>query len=278
MIRIENLSFIYEGSEKKALSSLSLHIPKGSFAGVTGASCSGKSTLLRAVAGIVPHFMRGRFFGAVKVNGVDTLDTSPQKLTATVGFLGEDIESQMICETVEEEILFGLENFAVPHGEIEGRIERVMEMFSLAPLRKRKISSLSGGQRQKTALAAVIALSPQLLILDNPSAELDPVATESLYEALSALNSRGVTIVTAEQKPGILCRFATHMTVMSEGRAVLNGSAQQVMDETELLRSAGVMLPRRAELSGRLAAEGLYRGGTPLNIPSAAEMIRGMAQ
>lgn len=278
MISVENLSFIYEGGERRALNDVSLRIPRGAFAGVTGASGSGKSTLLRAMAGIVPHYLRGRFFGAVKVGGLDTLENSPQQIARLAGFVGEDIESQMVCETVEEELLFGLENFAVPRAEIEGRIASALEMLSISHLRGRKISSLSGGQRQKTALAAMLALSPQVLILDNPSAELDPAATENLYSALAALNARGMTVVAAEQKVGLLCRFATQMIVMAEGSAALCGTTRQVMNETEALASAGVMLPRRIELGARLRAEGLYDGDMPLDIPRAAAMVRGISQ
>ena len=278
MIFVENLSFVYEGAERRALDGVSLRIPRGAFAGVTGASGSGKSTLLRAIAGIVPHYLRGRFFGAVKVGGLDTLENSPQQIARLAGFVGEDIESQMVCETVEEELLFGLENFAVPRAEIEGRIASALEMLAISHLRGRKISSLSGGQRQKTALAAMLALSPQVLILDNPSAELDPAATENLYSALAALNARGMTVVAADQKVGLLCRFATQMIVMAEGGAALCGTTRQVMNETETLASAGVMLPRRIELGARLRAEGLYDGDMPLDIPRAAAMVRGISQ
>ncbi|MCD8164262.1 MAG: energy-coupling factor ABC transporter ATP-binding protein [Synergistaceae bacterium] len=278
MISVENLSFVYEGAERRALDGVSLRIPRGAFAGVTGSSGSGKSTLLRAIAGIVPHYLRGRFFGAVKVGGLDTLENSPQQIARLAGFVGEDIESQMVCETVDEELLFGLENFAVPRAEIEWRIASALEMLSISHLRGRKISSLSGGQRQKTALAAMLALSPQVLILDNPSAELDPAATENLYSALAALNARGMTVVAAEQKVGLLCRFATQMIVMAEGGAALCGTTPQVMNETETLASAGVMLPRRIELGARLRAEGLYDGDMPLDIPQAAAMVRGISQ
>ena len=278
MISVENLSFVYEGAERRALDGVSLRIPRGAFAGVTGASGSGKSTLLRAIAGIVPHYLRGRFFGAVKVGGLDTLENSPQQIARLAGFVGEDIESQMVCETVEEELLFGLENFAVPRAEIEGRIASALEMLSISHLRGRKISSLSVGQRQKTALAAMLALSPQVLILDNPSAELDPAATENLYSALAALNARGMTVVAADQKVGLLCRFATQIIVMAEGGAALCGTTRQVMNETETLASAGVMLPRRIELGARLRAEGLYDGDMPLDIPRAAAMVRGISQ
>ncbi|MCC8057557.1 ABC transporter ATP-binding protein [Cloacibacillus sp.] len=278
MISVENLSFIYEGAERRALDGVSLRIPRGAFAVVTGASGSGKSTLLRAMAGIVPHYLRGRFFGAVKVGGLDTLENSPQQIARLAGFVGEDIESQMVCETVEEDLLFGLENFAVPRAEIEERIASALEMLSISHLRDRKISSLSGGQRQKTALAAMLALSPQVLILDNPSAELDPAATENLYSALAALNARGMTVVAAEQKVGLLCRFTTQMIVMEEGGAALCGTTRQVMNETEALASAGVMLPRRIKLGARLRAEGLYDGDMPLDIPRAAAIVRGICQ
>ena len=127
-------------------------------------------------------------------------------------------------------------------------------------------------------LADLAALSPQVLILDNPSAELDPAATENLYSALAALNARGMTVVAAEQKVGLLCRFSTQMIVMAEGGAALCGTTRQVMNETETLASAGVMFPRRIELGAWLRAEGLYDGDMPLDIPRAAAMVRGISQ
>lgn len=273
MFSVEKVSFSYDESDA-ALRDVTLNVKRGEFVGVTGASGSGKSTLLRAMVGIVPHYLRGHFFGAVKVNGVDTLETTPQELAHVVGFVGEDIDSQLICETVEEEILFGLENFSVPHEEIESRITSVLDTLGMAHMRNKRLTALSGGQRQKAALAAMLALSPEALILDNPSAELDPAATENLYKAFAALNARGMTIIAAEQKLSVLCRYASRMVIMKGGSLLACGDTQSIMNDTDMLIDAGLMIPKRAVLASRLRKDGLYSGDVPLDIPRAAEMVR----
>jgi energy-coupling factor transport system ATP-binding protein len=201
MVDIKNLSFRYKGAERNALSGINLEIPEGDFLGIIGSSGAGKSTLVCAINGVAPHHFPGDFYGQVLVNGLDTLEAGAETLARQAGSVFQDIDGQMVASVVEDEILFGLENFAVPHEEIEGRIAEALAAAGIADLRQREISSLSGGQKQKVVIAAITALKPRIIILDEPTGELDPYSSRKIFEYLKELNeSSGITIIVVEQK------------------------------------------------------------------------------
>ena len=274
MIYIDHLSFTYEGSKRAALTALSMQFEPGSFTGLVGGSGSGKSTLLAAMAGIIPHFRRGAFYGRVITGGLDTVEVSPLELARFAVFAGEDPESQLTCDTVEEEVFFGLENFGVPHSEIQKRTDEALSLFGLSEQRHRETSALSGGQQQRLLLAAATALRPSLLLLDNPSSELDPAATETLYEALSTLNKKGITIVAAEQKLDLLCRVATKLAVLEEGRLIAFGATEEVMASAFVDGNHGLRLPQLVRLSRELEERGLYEGAPLLSVAQAETAVR----
>ena len=166
MIRIRGLSFKYKGGREEALKEIDLTVKRGDFLGIIGSSGAGKTTLLHAVNGIVPHNFRGEFYGSVEVDGSDTIENRPEALARKVGSVRQDFESQMVSSVVEDEMLFGLENFSVPRDEIEKRVTDALDKTGIRNLRERNIATLSGGQKQKVAIAAIIALMPEILILD----------------------------------------------------------------------------------------------------------------
>jgi energy-coupling factor transport system ATP-binding protein len=275
MIKIDNLSFAYGGGEKKALDAISLHIGAGDFLGVIGPSGAGKSTLCFAINAVVPHHFRGDFYGRVLVDGQDSLEAGPETLALKVGSVLQDVESQLLASVVEDEILFGLENFALPRAEIEERIAFALSAAAISDLRTRAISSLSGGQKQKVAIAAIMALRPRIMLLDEPTGELDPQSSRRVFETLSQLNRLyGVTIVVIEQKIMMLCEFARRLAVMEGGKLLLQGPVEEVLSYPEKLEAAGVNIPRVATLAGKLRARGLYQGKTPVNIAQAAVMMK----
>jgi energy-coupling factor transport system ATP-binding protein len=277
MIRIGNLSFTYEGGEREALSSVNLEIPDGSFLGIIGSSGAGKSTLTYALNGVVPHHYRGDFYGEVKVNGLDTIEAGPEKIARELGSVFQDIDAQMVAAVVEDEILFGLENFGVRHGEIEGRIAGVLEAAGIGDLRGRLINSLSGGQKQKVAIAAITALRPGIIVLDEPTGELDPYSSRKIFEYLKELNEKhGITIVLVEQKIMLLCEFCKRLGVMDRGRLILEGPVAEVLQRAEILEEAGVNIPRVTTLGRRLQERSLYQGVLPYNIPLAKAMLAGI--
>lgn len=275
MIEFKNFSFKYANSEKNALSDVSLTIREGEFVGIIGNSGAGKSTLTYAINGVVPHHFEGDFYGEVNIAGLDTVESSPSELALNVGSVFQDIDGQMVASVVEDEILFGLENFGVPHNEIEQRITSILKMVGIENLRYRNISTLSGGQKQKVAIAAVVALMPKILVLDEPTAELDPQSSLQIFSMLKMLNEKmGMTVIIVEQKIMLLSEFTKRLLIVNEGKIYLDGTPKEVLTDTSALKNIGVNCPRVASLANNLSEKDLYHGEVPVNIDEAVAMVR----
>jgi energy-coupling factor transport system ATP-binding protein len=274
MIRIRNLSFRYQGADRNALSDISLHIPEGDFLGIIGSSGAGKSTLTYAMNGVAPHHFPGDFYGEVLIDGLDTVNAGVEQISRRVGSVFQDIDGQMVASVAEDEILFGLENFGVDHREIEDRLEGALAAAGISELRNRTISSLSGGQKQKLAIAAITALRPKIIVLDEPTGELDPRSSRRIFEYLRELNEDlGLTIVAVEQKIMLLCEFAKHLMVMDRGAVVRQGTVDEVLQRPDILKNAGVNIPRVTSLGERLREQGIYTGKLPRDLDQARTMM-----
>ena len=275
MIRLSGLNFQYKDAPGFALTDINLTIEEGEFVGIIGSSGAGKSTLTYALNGVVPHYYGGDFYGRVTIGGLDTIEAGAARLSQIVGSVFQDIDGQMVASVVEDELLFGLENFGVPRGEIEDRMRTALDAMGIAPLRKRAIASLSGGQKQKVAIAAIIALKPKVLVLDEPTGELGPRSSVMVFEMLKKLNREfGMTILVVEQKIMLLCEYAERLLVMDKGRVLLDGAVRDVIQNIESLTGAGVNAPRVASLAHELKVRGLYGGPLPVNVPEAERMVR----
>ncbi len=279
MIVMQDVSFRYAGGTELALQDIRLEIPKGAFVGVIGESGAGKSTLAACINGLVPHHFPGDFYGTVTVDGMDTVETRPERLCLRVGSVFQDVDGQMVASVVEDELLFGLENFGIPREEIALRLSEALEAVGIPELRYRSIRSLSGGQKQKVAIAAILALRPEILVLDEPTGELDPVSSRQVFETLRRLNrERGMTIVVVEQKIGLLCEFAQTLVVMHQGKIALQGSVREVMHHGRELERLGIYVPRVVRLAVRLRELGVYDGPTPVTVEEAETMVREVLQ
>ena len=281
MIEIQELTFKYAGAKKNALDKISLEIEKGGFVGIIGESGAGKTTLCNCINGLIPHHYTGDFYGSVKVDGTDTFDINAGKLALKVGSVFQDIESQITGYFVEDEILFGLENFGIPADEIESRITSSLDTLGIGELRHKEISSLSGGQKQKVVIAAILALEPDILVLDEPTGELDPASSVQIFEMLKKLNEeKGITIVVAEQKIMLLCEFVKKLIVLEHGTCVHYGEIRSTLTHQREMEEAGINCPRVLTLTGKMVAEGLAPKGMKaedricLNAEEAAEFIR----
>ena len=275
MIRISDLSFTYKDETRPALQEISMTVPEGGFLGVIGPAGAGKTTLARAITGMVPHHYPGDYYGSVKVNGLDTVDTSIAELSRLVGMVFQDVDSQIISPLVEDEVLYGLENFGIPREEIPVRMEEALRRVGIAELRERSVASLSGGQRQKVAIASIIALKPRVLVLDEPTGELDPRSSRQIFSLLKELNEeQGITIVLIEQKIMLLCEFAKQLAVLSEGRIVRQGSTREVLMHAEELQALGVNCPRVTTLSRILSEQTGEEQAVCINLDEAEKMVR----
>jgi energy-coupling factor transport system ATP-binding protein len=275
VITIDGLTFQYKNSTQNALQDIHLTIEDGDFLGIIGESGAGKTTLIRALNGIIPHHFPGDYYGSVKIDGQDTFDVTPSALSLKVGTVFQDIDSQMISSVVEDEILFGLENFSIPREEIESRLSGALEAVGIPQLRYRNIAHLSGGQKQKVAIAAIIALRPKILLLDEPTSELDPQSSLVFFRLLKELNeSYGMTVIVVEQKIMLLSEFARKLVVMKNGRIIQNGAVREVLQKTAELRNSGINCPRVVTLANRLMELGVQLEGICVTVDEAETMAR----
>ena len=281
MIKIQELTFKYNGAKKNALEKISLEIEKGGFVGIIGESGAGKTTLCNCINGLIPHHYTGDFYGSVKVDETDTFEINAGKLALKVGSVFQDIESQITGYFVEDEILFGLENFGIPADEIESRITGSLETLGISELRHKEISSLSGGQKQKVVIAAILALEPDILVLDEPTGELDPASSVQIFQMLKKLNEeKGITIVVAEQKIMLLCEFVKKLIVLEHGTCVHYGEIRSTLTHQKEMEEAGINCPRVLTLTGKMVDQGLAPAGMKaedricLNAEEAAEFVK----
>src|SRR5205814_8642840 len=228
---VERLTFAYPGVGP-ALRDVSLEIEPGEVVALFGPSGSGKSTLLRALAGLVPHFHGGRFSGRVEVSGLDTRRVRPAELAGTVATLFQDPEDQVVFTRVRAEVVFGLENIGTPPAEIEPRALEALAAVGAAELADRPVAELSGGELQRVCLASVLALRPRLLLLDEPTSQLDP---DGAAAAIELARSSGATVVVSEQRPERVLEACDRVLFLEGGR-IRDGALPEAW------------LPREAEL------------------------------
>ncbi len=249
-----------------ALSHINLSIERGDFLGIIGPSGAGKTTLACLFSGAIPHHYVGELSGTVQLFSHDTKALSLTDIARFVGLVMQDIDAQMVASVVEDELLFGLENFGVPAGDIPSRIEEALHRIGIESLRNRTIATLSGGQKQKVALAAIIALKPSVLVLDEPTCALDPASSRTIYELLSELNcSFGITIIAIEQKVALLSEFCSHLAVLHEGSLAAYGTTSDVLSQVDTLDAIGISYPRTTRFV-RYVKQAGFEPDTPLYV------------
>ena len=274
MITVTDLTFRYRESAEPTVRDINLSIAPGTFLGITGPAGSGKSTLTYLLNGIAPHCYPGDFYGSVVVDSMDTCEVSLTDISRVVGSVCQDIDSQMVTSVVEDEVLYGPENFGMPKAEMEARVTAALAEMGIEDLRHRAIAGLSGGQKQKVAIASVIACSPKVLVLDEPTAELDPASSLAVFELLRRYaREHGTTVIVVEQKIALLAEFADTILVMENGRVALSGSPAEVLSQVDRLLQIGVACPRSTSLWRVLTDAGLYEGAVCRNVPDAVRMV-----
>jgi energy-coupling factor transport system ATP-binding protein len=280
IVKVENLSFRYKRGTTPALTDINLSVQAGEFVGITGPAGAGKTTLLNCISGIVPHYYSGDLQGQVTVDGLDVAASTFRDLAGHIGTVFEDPDFQMVSISVEEEVAFGPENLGIPSQEIETRIQDALLKTRISHLRERAISTLSGGQKQRVAISAVLSMLPKVLLLDDPTSELDPVGTDEVFTALRELNRQaGITIIVVSQNVERLAENADRLLLLSEGRLLLDGPPRQVCLQRDVLEKAGTRVPQVAEFTISLLSRlnrSLPSDSVPLTVEEAASLLRGV--
>jgi energy-coupling factor transporter ATP-binding protein EcfA2 len=251
IIKVENLTYAYPTSKDFVLKNVSFTVEKGEVLAVIGPNGAGKSTLLKALNGLVPHFYGGRYGGRVVVDGLEVLNTPTSRMSTKVGFVFQDPEDQIsgLALTVWEEVAFGLMMLGYPREEMDRRVKEAIEYVGLAGLEKRSPFELSGGQMQRLAIATVLALRPEVIVMDEPTAQLDPLGKYEVLSVIEKLAESGSTIVLAEHEIEEVVYFADKVLLLDKGEVVAYGDTRKVITMVDELKKRGVDPPSVTELT-----------------------------
>jgi energy-coupling factor transport system ATP-binding protein len=258
VIRLESASYRYAGAQRPSLHDIDLELADGQVIGLAGASESGKSTLCLVVSGLAPRAIRGTLEGRLVIDGVDVTGLPMHELASMVGIGFQHPATQMsgVADTVFEEVAFGPANLGVPRDELIDRVEGALDRLGIADLAARDPARLSGGQMQLVAIAGLLASRPRHLVLDEPTAQLDPAGTTLVADAIAALAATGSSILVAEQKTDLLARIASRMLVLDGGRIALEGPTDEVFQDPRV-EELGVPIPSELRLRRAITAAGL---------------------
>ncbi|WP_342508731.1 energy-coupling factor transporter ATPase [Sporosarcina sp. FSL K6-2383] len=266
-IRVENLTYKYPNTDTFALDDVSFTIEKGQFIGITGMNTAGKTTLCYALSGLIPHFFKGAYGGDVFIGEMEVFTHDISDITAKVGLIFENPFSQMTGAkfTVYDEIAFGLENLGIPREEMHERIQESMRLLDIEGLRDNNPFSLSGGQMQRVAIASVIAMKPDILILDEPTSQLDPQGSEEVFRVVENLSKEGMTIIMVEQKMEKLAAYADRVFLMHGGKLIDTGTPAEIFSRDDL-QSFGVKPPIYTTVARALQLRNEETGLYPISL------------
>ncbi len=276
IIEAKNLTYTYPGGTQPAIKNVSLTIEKGDFVILTGPSGCGKTTLCRCFNGLIPHFYAGKLEGELTVTRLTVAEHPIYEMACHVGLVFQNPENQLFALSVEKDVAFGLENLGLPRDEMRKRVDWALQMTGIEELRERAPHELSGGQQQRVAIACVLAMQPEVMVLDEPTSFLDPLGAQKIFEVISELNKKlGITVILVEHRLDLASKYANHVVIMDEGTIVLDGKPREVFD-SESARLIGVGIPKATRLWQMLRRNGIRLDGTPVNSEEAIQLLRGV--
>lgn len=273
-IRVEQFSFAYPGSNRPVLNNINLRIPRGEFVLVAGPSGCGKSTLALALAGLIPSHVAGHLRGRVALDKCTITALDIHRASQHIGMVFQNPDEQLIHLDVETEVAFGPENLGLPREIIRQRVDAALAYTQMEAYARHPIYALSGGQKQRVAIAAVLAMQPDVLVLDEPTSDLDPVGTQEVLGVLRRLNrERKMTIVLIEHKMDEVIAWVDRVLLMDNGRVLLDGAARKVLADEQPFRRLGVIVPEMVRLSHCLPE--VFSGTTALSVEEAYDALAG---
>ena len=275
IIQANRLTFTYTGASKPSIEDISIEISPGDFVVLTGPSGCGKTTICRCINGLIPNFYSGDFAGDLIVDGMSVKERTTAELAAHVGMVFQNPENQLFSLSVERDVAFGPENLGLKREETRKRVDWALDVTGITHLKDKPPYELSGGQQQRAAIAAVLAMQPKVMILDEPTSFLDPKSALEILEVISDLNRRlGITIILVEHRLDIVSQHANRVIVMDSGKVVLDGTPRDVYGEHA--RLIGIGLPRVTTLFSLLQRDGFEFPRTPTTVDEAAGVLRKM--
>jgi energy-coupling factor transporter ATPase len=275
VIETKALTYTYPGGTKPSIRDVSIKIEKGDFTLITGPSGCGKTTLCRCFNGLIPHFYQGELKGEITVVGLKVSEKPIHELAQHVGLVFQNPENQLFALSVEKDVAFGLENLGVPREEIRKKVDWALNLTGIYDLRERAPHELSGGQQQRVAIASVLAMQPEIIVLDEPTSFLDPLSAKKIFETIYELNKTlGITVVLVEHRLDLTAKYADHIIVMDEGKVVLDGEPREILSSEEA-RLIGIGIPKATRLYHILKKDGIkLRNTIPLSSDEMATLLK----
>ena len=270
---LKDLAYQYPTSTGLVLQNISLQIQEGEFVSIIGPNGAGKSTLCYALAGFVPHFFKGEFSGEIEVDGRKSSESTLDEWARTVGVAFQNPFNQLSGAkyTVFEEIAFGLENIGVPRDEMKKRVEDAMSLTGISDLADRSPYSLSGGQQQRVALTSILVMRPRLLVLDEPTSQMDPVGTREVFGVVRKMAEEGMTVVMVEHKVEWIANFADRVIALKDGQILIEGKPNEVLT-SDLLIENGFGISRYTSAAREAKKRGLWKKEKlPVTLDEAVE-------
>lgn len=250
VIEFRNVGWQYADTKSPAVSHVNIKVKKGEFIGIIGVNNSGKSTLCRICNGLIPHSFSGEFTGDILLENRSIKDMETARLAEKVGSVFSDPEAQLSQITVFDELAFGPSNLGIPKAEIFDRVKQILKLMDLDSMSSRSPFQLSGGEQQRVAIASVLSMNPDILVLDEPTSNLDPISTERIFDVISALNQQeGITVLLVEHEIELLARYASRIIVMDQGNVLLDGTAREVFACKKVFEQIGIHIPQVTQIS-----------------------------
>ena len=274
LIETKNLTYSYPGGNKPSIKGVSIKVEKGEFVLITGPSGCGKTTLCRCFNGLIPHFYQGELKGEISVAGIDTTKNPTSALARHVGLVFQNPENQLFALSIEKDVAFGLENLGMARAEMRERVDWALNLAGIYDLRERSPHEVSGGQQQRVAIASVLAMQPEIIVLDEPTSFLDPLSAEKIFEVIHDLNKNlGITVVLVEHRLDLTAQYADHIIIMDQGQVHCDGETRSILSSEEV-RLIGVGIPKATLLYEMLAKNNSKLGNViPLSSQELADQI-----
>jgi len=265
IIEAKNLSYTYPAANSPAFKNVNLKVERGEFILLTGPSGCGKTTLCRCFNGLIPHFYGGKLEGELIVAGLRAVEHPIYELAKHVGLVFQNPENQLFALNVEKDVAFGLENLGYPRDEIRRRVDWALKVTGIYNLKDKPPFELSGGQQQRVAIASVLAMQPEVIVLDEPTSFLDPLSAKNILEVIHRMNKDlGMTVILVEHRLDLAARFADRVIIMNNGEIIIDDEPRKVFLD-ERVRLIGIGLPKVVKLYLLLKESGINLGRTPLS-------------
>ena len=273
IVNLRNVTYKYPLTNSPVLKDINLKIEDGEFVAIVGPNGAGKSTLCYTIAGFVPHFFKGELTGTVEVDGNESSKSSLHEWVLNVGLAFQNPFNQISGAkyTVFEEIAFGLENIGIPRDEIMTRVQDAMKLTGIGNLADRSPYSLSGGQQQRVALTSILVMKPKVLVLDEPTSQMDPIGTREVFGVIRTMAENGLTVILVEHKVEWIAEFADRVIALKDGQSLLEGTPSEVLT-SRVLEESGFGISRYTSVARKAQAIGLWKHAQlPVRLDEAVE-------